>query len=320
MRQRDPIDGAGVNIQLASPIRQIETEIEAMERDDTLCEEACFGQRLEALEAIESCILERVDHLGVAHGETEALVVLKERAELLESRLKAVDERLFHRLREGIRSGTVRGLALRRQFEACAGCGRPDRVQNRDTYDSLDALVSGALFAGAAPGEPAPPGPEMVPYQPTPARIVFELVDMASFRAHDVLYDLGSGLGQVVILANLLSGVRAKGVEVDPAYWAYAKRCAHGLGLSQVSFIHADARQADYGDGTVFFLYTPFEGKMLQQVLVRLKKEAGTRTIRVYTYGPCTLVVSRQDWLRPVGLVTNHIDRLAAFRSVRADS
>jgi hypothetical protein len=305
---------------LISSIRQIGAELESIERDDALYEEAGFGQRLEALEAIESCILERVDHLGVAHGETEALVVLKERAELLESRMEAVDERLFHTLREVIRSGTVRGLALRRQFEACAGCGRPNRVQNRDTYDSLDALVSGALFAGAAPGEPAPPGPEMVPYQPTPARIVFELVDMASFRAHDVLYDLGSGLGQVVILANLLSAVRAKGVEVDPAYWAYARRCAHGLGLSRVSFVLSDARQADYGDGTAFFLYTPFEGNMLQQVLDRLEGEAETRTIRVYTYGPCTYVVSRQDWLRPVGLEANHVDRLAAFRSVRGDS
>ena len=301
-------------------IRQIETELESVERDDALYEEASFRQRLEALEAIESSILERVDHLHVAHGETEALVVLKERAELVRSRLEAVDKRLFHTLREGMRSGAVRALALRRQFEACAGSGRPDRVQNRDTYDSLDALVSGALFAGAAPGEPAPPGPEMIPYQPTPARIVFELVDRAGFRAHDVLYDLGSGLGQVVVLANLLSGVRAKGVEVDPAYCAYARRCAHDLGLSRVSFIHADARQAEYGDGTVFFLYTPFEGKMLQQVLDRLKGQAETRTIRIYTYGPCTSVFSRQDWLRPVGLESKHVDRLAAFRSVRGDS
>ena len=301
-------------------IRQIEMELESIERDDSVYEEAGFGRRLEALEAIEDSILERVDRLRVAHGGTEALVVLKERAELVRSRLEAVDERLFHRLREGIRSGSFRGLALRRQFEASAGCGRPDRVQNRNTYDSLDALVGGVLLAGAAPGEPAPPGPEMVPYQPTPARIVFELVDMADFRAHDVLYDLGAGLGQVVILANLLSGVRAKGVEADPAYCAYARRCAHDLGLSGVSFIHADARQADYGDGTVFFLYTPFEGNMLQQVLDQLKGEAETRTIRIYTYGPCTFVVSHQDWLRPVGLETNHVDRLAAFRSIRADS
>ena len=300
-------------------IRQIETELEAIERDDTLYEEACFGGRLEALEAIECSILEQVDHLRVAHGNTGTLVVLRERAELLGSRLEAVDESLFHSLREGIRSGALRRLALRHRLETYAGCGRPDRVQNRKVYDSLDALVGGVFLAGAAPGEPAHLDPEMVAYQPTPARIIFELVDRAGFRADDVLYDLGSGLGQVVFLANLLSGVRAKGVEVDPAYCAYARRSAQDLGLSQVSFILADAREADYSDGTAFFLYTPFEGDMLQQVLARLKGEAETRTIRVYTYGPCTFVVSRQDWLRPVDQSVHRIDKLAAFRSGRGD-
>lgn len=298
-------------------IRQSQAELEAIEQDDTLYEEASFGRRLEALEAIEGSILERVDRLRLAHGEAEALVALKERAELARSRLEAVDERLFHRLRQGIRSGALRGLALRHQLEAYAGCGRPDRVRDRGAYDSLDALVGGILLAGAAPGEPAHPDPEMVPYQPTPARIIFELVDRAGFRADDVLYDLGSGLGQVVILANLLSGVRAKGVEVDPAYSECASRTAQDLDLSRVSFIHADAREADYSDGTAFFLYTPFEGRMLQQALARLKGEAETRTIRVYTYGPCTFIVSRQEWLRPVGPKAHHVDRLAAFRSVR---
>ena len=36
-------------------------------------------------------------------------------------------------------------------------------------------------------------------------------------------------------------------------------------------------RQGDYADGTAFFLYTPFEGRMLQDVLERLKGEAQKR-------------------------------------------
>ena len=46
------------------------------------------------------------------------------------------------------------------------------------------------------------------------------------------------------------------------------------LNLSEVDFINVDAREAEYADGTVFFLYTPFEGKMLLEVLGRLKEEA----------------------------------------------
>jgi SAM-dependent methyltransferase len=159
----------------------------------------------------------------------------------------------------------------------------------------------------------------MVFYQPTPARIIFELVERAEFQKDGTFYDLGSGLGQVVILVNLLSGATAKGVEFDPAYCDYARRCAQELNLSKVDFVNADAREADYADGTAFFLYTPFEGKMLQEVLERLKGEAQRRRIQVYTYGPCTVQVSRQDWLKRVDQKAHHINELAVFRSVRGE-
>ena len=159
----------------------------------------------------------------------------------------------------------------------------------------------------------------MVFYQPTPGRIIFELVERAALQKHDTFSNLGSGLGQVVILVSLLSGARAKGIEFDPAYCEYARRCAKELNLSEVDFINVDAREAEYADGTVFFLYTPFEGKMLLEVLGRLKEEAQRRTIGVYTYGPCTLEVSRQDWLKSVDQKAYPINRLAVFRSVRGE-
>ena len=300
-------------------IREIRSELEAMERDDTLYEEASFGSRLEALDAIEFSILERVEGLLVANSQEESLLALKQRAEVVQGLLEAIDERLFRQLRAGIRSGDYRGAELRHRLEACAGSGRGKRRQSGGAYDSLDALLSGILLAEAAPGEATERESEMVFYQPTPARIIFELVERAAFQQHDTFYDLGSGLGQVVILVSLLSGVSAKGIEFDPAYCEYARRCAQDLNLSGVDFVNVDAREAKYADGTAFFLYTPFEGRMLQQVLERLKAEAQERTICVYTYGPCTQEVSRQDWLKSVDQNGYHINRLAVFRSVRGE-
>ena len=305
---------------LESTIREIRLELQAIEQDTTLYEEAGFSRRLEALDTIEVNILERVGGLLTAHGKAEALVVLKQRTEMVRSRMEAIDERLFHRLRAGIRSGHYRGAELKRRLEAYTGRGRGGKDRDDGAYDSLDALLSGILLAEAAPGETMEREAEMVPYQPTPARIIFELVERAGLQKHDIFYDLGSGLGQVVILVNLLSGATAKGIEVDPAYCAYARRCAQDLNLPGVEFINGDAREADYRDGTVFFLYTPFEGRMLQQVLERLRGEAAQRTIAVYTYGPCTWQVGRQDWLACVGLDDHHTDRLAAFRSIRGGS
>jgi predicted RNA methylase len=243
---------------------------------------------------------------------------LKQRVGVIQRRLEAIDERLFRKLREGVRSGSYRGAELRRQLETYAGSGRGRRWQSSGAYDSLDALLGGVLLIEAAPEAAVERESEMVFYQPTPARIIFELVERAGLQKHDTFYDLGSGLGQVVILVNLLSGVTAKGIEFDPAYCEYAKRCAQDLNLSGVDFINSDAREADYAAGTAFFLYTPFEGRMLQQVLDRLGQEAGTRSISIYTYGPCTWQVSRQDWVERVDQAAHHVSRLAAFRSVRA--
>jgi SAM-dependent methyltransferase len=302
-------------IELDKVIREIELQLEAIEAADTLYEEASFGSRLEALDAIEFAILARMEGLIAAGGPAEALVSLRQRAETVRSRLEAVDDRLLRSVRAGIRSGALRGTELRRRLEVYAGSGRGKRCQNGGAYDSLDALIGGVFCAEPAPGETAEREPEMVAYQPTPARIIFEFVERAGFQKGDTFYDLGSGLGQVVMLVHLLGGVAGVGIEFDPAYCEYARQCAQILDLSRVDFIHADAREADYAGGTVFFLYTPFEGRMLQQVLERLREEAKTRTIGVYTYGPCTFAVSRQDWLKHVGPEVYSIDSLAAFRS-----
>ncbi|MFN2243661.1 MAG: hypothetical protein ACK2U2_15315 [Anaerolineae bacterium] len=302
--------------ELEKGIRAIRAELEAIERDGALYDEACFGSRLQALDAIEFAILKRVEGLLAAAGQPEAVLTLQQRAQTAKNRLEATDEKLFERLRAAIRSGSLRGAELRRQLEAYAGSGRSKRCQGGGAYDSLDALIGGVFLAEAAPGEVVEREPEMVAYQPTPAHIIFEVVERAGFQKHDIFYDLGSGLGQVVILAHLLSGVAAKGIEYDPAYCEYARRFAQDLNLSGVEFVQADAREADYTGGTVFFLYTPFEGRMLQQVLERLRGEAKTRTIRVYTYGPCTFAVSHQDWLALVRQEALGVDRLAAFRSV----
>ena len=290
-----------------------------MERDDTLYEEAGFGSRLEALDAIEFSILERVEGLLAANSQEEALLALK-------AACRGGAEPAGSNRREAVSPTArrhqvwrLRGTELRRRLEAYAGSGRGKRSQSGGAYDSLDALLSGILLAEAAPGEATERESEMVFYQPTPARIIFELVERAAFQQHDTFYDLGSGLGQVVILVSLLSGVTAKGIEFDPAYCEYARRCAQELNLSGVDFINVDAREAEYADGTVFFLYTPFEGRMLQDVLERLKAEAQKRGIGVYTYGPCTQEVSRQDWLESVDQNDHHINRLAVFRSVRGE-
>jgi SAM-dependent methyltransferase len=182
-------------------------------------------------------------------------------------------------------------------------------------YDALDVLVSGLMRSDSAPGVKEPRDAEMIHLEPTPARVILELTDRVPLRPGDVFYDLGSGLGRVAILVHLLTGVRARGVEVDPAYCAHATRTAREFGLTGVSFLQGDARDADYAGGTVFYLFSPFKGHMLQQVLSRLQCEASLRPLRVCSYGPCTPVIARQSWLISTDDNADHEFKLALFRS-----
>lgn len=293
-------------------VSEIQSDIAEIENSAALFEAANFARRVEAIDDLEFHVLDRIAGLlNTAHPPAE-LISLQQKAESVRRRLEQVDERLFQQLRNGIRAGAYTGVALRDLIEAYV---ESDPIATIG-YDSLDVFVNRLLRIEAAPGETRAREPEMVFYQPTPARIMLALVEKARLTRDDVFYDLGSGLGHVPIVVNLLSGAPSRGVEFDPAYCEYARRCAADLNLSQVTFINADARRADYADGTTFFLYTPFTGSILQDVMERLRHESRSRAIRVFTYGPCTPYVAMQPWLTSDTPTENYLYELGVFRSL----
>jgi hypothetical protein len=180
-------------------------------------------------------------------------------------------------------------------------------------YDYLDELIDG-IFQFETPDDAGlQREPELVPYQPTPARHIFDLIDRLALTANDVLMDLGSGLGQVPMLASLCTVAQAIGIEMEPGYVESARRSAQALNLCRVTFIQQDARAADLSAGTVFYLYTPFIGTVLRRVLDNLRRETVSRSIRVAAYGPCVPTIAKEPWLEV--LETPNTDRIAMFRS-----
>jgi hypothetical protein len=256
---------------------------------------AGFEARAAALELLDVHVLDRLRYIEDRAGLPFDLQALGAQAAALRGRLEAANQRFLRRLRNRIRSGRYTPEGLRRAFVRHVG-----PRGGRDGYDALDLLVGGLLGAGPLSEERAERDPEMVAYQPTPARAILTLIQRADIRPGDILYDLGSGLGQVVILVALLSGARARGIEFEPAYCEYAGRCARSLNVPGVEFIQADARKVPLATGTVFFMYTPFRGALLKRVLEMLHAEARDRRIRVCTYGPCTAEIARASWLTPL--------------------
>ena len=57
---------------------------------------------------------------------------------------------------------------------------------------------------------------KIVPYVPTPQEVVDRMLELAQVKKDDVVYDLGSGDGRIVVTAAKKYGVRAIGFEIDP--------------------------------------------------------------------------------------------------------
>lgn len=222
----------------------------------------------------------------------------------------------FKKLRATIRKEGLTGASLKALVKEYVGFEADNDHHDGPCYDNLDIFINGLFYSKAIPQQTKDLEPEMVYYQKTPARVVFELIEPAHFTEEDVFVDIGSGLGQVALLVHLLAGIAARGIEFEPAFCDYARACATELHLSHVTFINGDARQADYSGGTVFFMFTPFRGAILREVLELLRKEALRRRIKMITYGPCTTEVAGQSWLERLTPEDYDLYKPVFFRSL----
>lgn len=112
-----------------------------------------------------------------------------------------------------------------------------------------------ALLLATAVALHAGQGRTLAPFVPTPGDVVQRMLALAAVGPDDVVYDLGSGDGRIVIAAAQL-GARAVGVEIDPTLVAHAQANAMAAGVqARVRFLQQDAMTADVSDATVVTLY-----------------------------------------------------------------
>lgn len=211
-----------------------------------------------------------------------ATVELAARANTMEERLRRLDQAEFQPLRDELRD---RGMSPERFGEVLASV---------PSYE-WDAFTERLLDIHEVPAATKTRTLEMIKYQATPASSVFELVSLLG--PEDVLFDLGSGLGKVPLLAALLSPARTVGVELDPAYGDVAAKRATELGLKRAQFTVSDAREADYGEGTVFYFFFPFDGEVMSAVLAKIRADTKGRSIRIASLHKSTLRFDEEKWL-----------------------
>ena len=146
-----------------------------------------------------------------------------------------------------------------------------------------DAWVDTVLGLRELPDD----GPDLpqgcVPYFPCPVDALLRVVEHAPVRASDVFVDLGAGVGRAAAFVHLLTGAGVIAIEIQSALVDAARALATRVSASRVSCVQGDAVQLArfITIGSVFFLYCPFSGQRLSQLLASLEALARTRTIRI---------------------------------------
>jgi len=117
-------------------------------------------------------------------------------------------------------------------------------------------------------------------YVPTPTAVVETMLRLARITPQDVVYDLGSGDGRIVITAAEKYGARGVGVELDPALVKRARANAVKAGVQdKVTFSQADLFKTDLSPATVVTLYlSPSINLRLESKLKR-ELRAGARIV-----------------------------------------
>lgn len=144
---------------------------------------------------------------------------------------------------------------------------------------------------------------------PSPPEVIAAMLQLAAVGPTDVVYDLGSGEGEIVIEAARRYGARAVGVELDHQRVENAEKNAAEAGVTdRVTFIEHDLFEVDIGDATVVTLYLFPE--LMQRLRPKLLRELrpGTRIVAhdfaLPGWPPEKTVDLRLDRLRRVYLWT----------------
>ena len=146
----------------------------------------------------------------------------------------------------------------------------------------LISLTDKELTGDGAPGTALRQGRDRAPdaiFIPTPNDVVERMLDLAGVKPQELVYDLGSGDGRIVIAAAQKSGARAVGYEIDPRLVKLARRRVAENKLEPLVRIeHEDIFTLDLSGADVITLYL-YPG-LMERLLPQFQKlKPGTRIV-----------------------------------------
>ena len=123
-------------------------------------------------------------------------------------------------------------------------------------------------------------GKKIVPYVPTPQEVVERMLDLAQVKKGDVVYDLGSGDGRIVVTAAKKYGVKAIGFEIDPERIKESAENIKKAGVGDlVEIRQQDIRTVDLSPATVLTMYLLPEVNLMIRPNIWKQMKTGSRVV-----------------------------------------
>lgn len=121
---------------------------------------------------------------------------------------------------------------------------------------------------------------KIVPYVPTPQEVVERMLELAQVKKGDVVYDLGSGDGRIVVTAAKKYGVKAIGFEIDPERIKESRENIKKAGVEHlVEIRQQDIRTVDLSGATVLTLYLLPEVNLMIRPNIWKQMKPGSRVV-----------------------------------------
>ena len=121
---------------------------------------------------------------------------------------------------------------------------------------------------------------KIVPYVPTPQEVVDRMLELAQVKKGDVVYDLGSGDGRIVVTAAKKYGVKAIGFEIDPQRIKESHENIKKAGVENlVEIRQQDIRTVDLSAANVLTMYLLPEVNLMIRPNIWKQMKPGSRIV-----------------------------------------
>ena len=141
-------------------------------------------------------------------------------------------------------------------------------------------LLAGLALAAAALAARADKVEGYVPFITTPGEVVERMLELAGTGSGDLVVDLGSGDGRIVITAAQKYGARGLGIELDQRLVEQSRANARAANVAdRVSFVQGDVLASEISQATVVTVYLvpALIGQLQRRFIGELKP--GTRIV-----------------------------------------